>query len=48
MYETLQADNVMQVPFTPKRGPGANLRRQAGSEAADFPDHVLREKSGRE
>lgn len=38
---------AMQVPFGAKRGPGANLRRESGSKAAEFPQHVLREKDAR-
>lgn len=44
----LQQRNARQVPFGSKRGPGANLRRASGSKAAEFPDYVLREKSGKE
>lgn len=48
LYQKLKESGGMQVPFGMKRGPGANLRRESGSKAAEFPDHVLRKKDGKE
>ncbi|MBW3538820.1 MAG: sulfatase [Planctomycetes bacterium] len=48
LNDELKRRGAMQVPFGAKRGPGANLRRASGSKAAEFPDHVLRQHSGRE
>jgi len=45
LYETLAADDANRVPFSHKRGLGANLRLRSGSEPADFPPQFLREKN---
>lgn len=38
----LEESDAMTVPFTAKRGDGANLRNRDGSKAAEFPESVLR------
>lgn len=43
LNQELQRRGAMQIPFGAKRGPGAHLRRAGGSQAAEFPEHVLRE-----
>jgi N-acetylglucosamine-6-sulfatase len=48
LYEELRATGGMQIPLGEKRGDGANLRRIRGSEAADFPPHVMRKKDRNE
>ncbi|MEX0939650.1 MAG: sulfatase [Pirellulales bacterium] len=42
LYNELAASGGTQIPFGMKRGDGANLRGASGSEAADFPEHVIR------
>ncbi len=42
LYQRLKATGGMQVPFSPKNGPGANLRSAEGSDAAEFPAEVIR------
>lgn len=44
----LREDDAERVPFTLKRGMGANLRRESGSKAAEFPPEFLRKKDGKE
>jgi len=46
LNKLLAEEQAMQVPFGAKRGAGANLRRESGSEAAQFPPYVKREKDG--
>ena len=48
LHGILETAGANQVPFSHKRGMGANLRRKAGSEPASFPPELLREKSARE
>ncbi len=45
LNQELQQRNAMQVPFGAKGGSGANLRRASGTQAAEFPPHVLRQKN---
>ena len=42
LHEMLSQDDATRVPFSFKRGDGANLRLESGSKAAEFPPHVLR------
>ncbi len=42
LYEVLRETGGMQIPFGMKRGPGAALRNASGSQAAEFPNHLLR------
>jgi N-acetylglucosamine-6-sulfatase len=48
LYNQLQETGGLSVQLGFKRGDGANLRRLSGSEAADFPPHVMRKKNGQE
>ncbi|PQO25721.1 acetylglucosamine-6-sulfatase [Blastopirellula marina] len=48
LNQELKNRGAMQVPFGAKRGPGANLRLEAGPQAAEFPQNVLREKDGKQ
>jgi len=47
LYAQLEATGGTQIPFGLKRGSGANLRSESGSQAADFPPHVIREAAGK-
>ncbi len=48
LYAQLRETGGMSVPLGEKRGPGANLRRSGGAEAAEFPPEVLRRKNAQE
>jgi hypothetical protein len=43
LWKALEETGGMQIPLSPKRGDGANLRNAEGSEAAEFPEYLLRE-----
>jgi N-acetylglucosamine-6-sulfatase len=48
LFEQLTATDGMYIPLQPDRGGSANLRRRGGSKPADFPEHVMRDKSANE
>jgi N-acetylglucosamine-6-sulfatase len=48
LFEKLEATGGMWIPLKPDRGGSANLRRTGGSRPADFPAHLMREKSGKQ
>jgi len=48
LHQILTAANANQVPFSNKRGMGANLRLKSGSSPAGFPQQWLREKNAKE
>jgi N-acetylglucosamine-6-sulfatase len=48
LFEELEKADGMNIPLFPDRGNSQNLRRKAGSKAADFPDFLMRNKSGKE
>lgn len=48
LHEELAATGGMQIPLGRKRGPGANLRRASGSQAAEFPAKVMRDVETRD
>ena len=43
LHRELQETNGMSIPLARKGGPGANLRNENGSEAADFPPYMIQE-----
>ena len=45
LYELLSVDGALAVPYTKKWSSGAVLRQEKRSEAAEFPDHWLRDGS---
>lgn len=47
LNKELAQRNAMQVPFGAKRGNGANLRRESGSDAAEFPESVIRQRDAK-
>lgn len=46
LWKALEETGGMQIPLSPKRGDGANLRNAEGSEAAEFPEYLLRRPKG--
>ena len=48
LHEILVASDANRVPFSHKRTMGANLRRESGSQPADFPPQLLREKNAQQ
>ena len=44
LYQTLESSGAARVPVGFKRGDGANLRSRTGPRAADFPEHLYKEK----
>jgi len=48
LHAILEEGGATQVPFTIKRNMGASLRREGGSEAADFPAEFMRKKNAQE
>ena len=42
LHDILVKSNGAKVPFSHKRGTGANLRLRSGSKAAEYPEEVLR------
>lgn len=48
LFDELEKIDGMEIPLFPDRGRQQNLRRRTGSEAADFPDYLMRNKSGKE
>ena len=48
LFEELEKINGMEIPLFPDKGGSMNLRREAGSPAAEFPQNLLRKKSAKE
>ncbi len=48
LFEEMEKVDGLNIPLFPDRGGSMNLRRRAGSGAAEFPEHMLRNKSGKE
>jgi len=48
LFRILEESEGMFIPLLPDRGGQQNLRRRGGSPPADFPQRLLRERSGRE
>lgn len=48
LHKRLETAQANRVPFSHKRGMGANLRLESGSEPAEFPPQLLRKKNARE
>ncbi|QDU98338.1 sulfatase family protein [Lignipirellula cremea] len=48
LWQEMRSTDGMAIPLGEKRGHGANLRRRSGSETADFPEYLLRDKDERE
>jgi N-acetylglucosamine-6-sulfatase len=48
LHRILETANANRVPFSHKRGMGANLRLRGGSKAADFPPQLLRRKDAKQ
>ena len=47
LHELLAETGGMQIPLGRKMGDGANLRSADGSDAAGFPEHMIRDAEGR-
>ena len=48
LHQILEDADANRVPFSHKRRMGSNLRLRSGSEPADFPPQLMREKNGQE
>jgi N-acetylglucosamine-6-sulfatase len=48
LHRILEKANANRVPFSHKRGMGANLRLRGGSKPADFPPQLLRRKDAKQ
>jgi N-acetylglucosamine-6-sulfatase len=47
LFDRLKGSNGMYIPLYPDRGGQQNLRRKAGSKAANYPSELMREKDGK-
>ncbi|MEW6302015.1 MAG: sulfatase [Verrucomicrobiota bacterium] len=47
LFTEMEKIDGMSIPLFPDRGGSQNLRRKAGSKPADFPEYLMREKSGK-
>lgn len=48
IFQELKASSGAQIPLTPNRGHGANLRKITGSRPAQFPPEVIRKRDAKE
>ncbi len=48
LFNELEKIDGMEIPLFPDKGGSSNLRRAGGSEAADFPENLMRKKSAKE
>ncbi|MCD6052349.1 MAG: acetylglucosamine-6-sulfatase, partial [Verrucomicrobia bacterium] len=48
LFAELEKVEGLNIPLFPDKGGSSNLRRINGSEAADFPEQLMRRKSGKE
>ncbi len=48
LFKELEKVEGLNIPLFPDKGGSSNLRRINGSEAADFPEQIMRKKSGKE
>lgn len=48
LFDEMEKVSGMNIPLFPDRGGSQNLRLRKGSQAAEFPDYMLRNKNGKD